>query len=799
MSSLYEKSILTLELPAVLEKIAQYAVSEGAKERIRAIRPYRYLEDIRISLAEITDALRLMASRSAPTFSGLADVTVQLRRVEIGGTLGFAELLRVAELLRCARATAEYGDPSNRRDGLKTSLDHYFAAITTNKFLEDRITGAILSEEEMADTASSELASIRRQIRAANARVRDVLNRIITSQTYSKYLQESLITQRGGRFVVPVKAEFKGEISGLVHDVSSSGATIFVEPSQVVEANNEIKVLAAKEEKEIERILAELSAEVANFSGGIADDIRILTMLDAVFAKAQYSLATDSYAPQLSDGLVVDLKRARHPLLEQKTAVPIDINIGKTFNTLVITGPNTGGKTVALKTLGLLTLMVQCGLHIPAAEDSTVSLFTRIFADIGDEQSISQSLSTFSSHMSNIVGILEELDDRSLTLFDELGAGTDPTEGAALAMAIIEHVRSQGSLVAATTHYAELKMFAISTDGVENAACEFDVETLKPTYRLLIGVPGKSNAFAISKRLGLDERIIEEARKALSGESVRFEDVLTDLDRKRQTMERELALAARTRMETEKEKREVEKRESEIERQSEKTLEEARRQAQKILAEAKEASDAAFDELAQLKRQAAAEQFAIDVVGARAKMSRKINDAAARANPSAPRRAERKPRTVHAGDLVAFGGAGAQAEVLTEPDKNGNVTLQAGIMTVTVKADTLTVLEEDSKREKVKFTPAKESTIYRSSVTRMASTTLDLRGMMSDEALIELERFLDTAQMAKLSPLTIIHGKGTGALRAAVQQYLRKDRRVAAFRPGKYGEGEAGVTVVELK
>lgn len=799
MSSLYEKSILTLELPAVLEKIAQYAVSEGAKERIRAIRPYRYLEDIRISLAEITDALRLMASRSAPTFSGLADVTVQLRRVEIGGTLGFAELLRVAELLRCARATAEYGDPSNRRDGLKTSLDHYFAAITTNKFLEDRITGAILSEEEMADTASSELASIRRQIRAANARVRDVLNRIITSQTYSKYLQESLITQRGGRFVVPVKAEFKGEISGLVHDVSSSGATIFVEPSQVVEANNEIKVLAAKEEKEIERILAELSAEVANFSGGIADDIRILTMLDAVFAKAQYSLATDSYAPQLSDGLVVDLKRARHPLLEQKTAVPIDINIGKTFNTLVITGPNTGGKTVALKTLGLLTLMVQCGLHIPAAEDSTVSLFTRIFADIGDEQSISQSLSTFSSHMSNIVGILEELDDRSLTLFDELGAGTDPTEGAALAMAIIEHVRSQGSLVAATTHYAELKMFAISTDGVENAACEFDVETLKPTYRLLIGVPGKSNAFAISKRLGLDERIIEEARKALSGESVRFEDVLTDLDRKRQTMERELALAARTRMETEKEKREVEKRESEIERQSEKTLEEARRQAQKILAEAKEASDAAFDELAQLKRQAAAEQFAIDVVGARAKMSRKINDAAARANPSAPRRAERKPRTVHAGDLVAFGGAGTQAEVLTEPDKNGNVTLQAGIMTVTVKADTLTVLEEDAKREKVKFTPAKESAIYRSSVTRTASTTLDLRGMMSDEALIELERFLDTAQMAKLSPLTIIHGKGTGALRAAVQQYLRKDRRVAAFRPGKYGEGEAGVTVVELK
>lgn len=799
MGTIYEKSILTLELPAVLEKIAQYAVSDGAKERIRAIRPYRYLEDIRISLGEITDALRLMASRSAPTFSGLADVTVQLRRVEIGGTLGPAELLRVAELLRCARATSEYGDPSGRRDGLKTSLDHYFVSISTNKFLEDRITNAILSEEEIADTASPELASIRRQIRAANARVRDVLNRIITSQSYSKYLQESLITQRGGRFVVPVKAEFKGEISGLVHDISSSGATIFVEPAQVVEANNEIKVLSAKEEKEIERILAELSNEVGGFSGAIADDIRILTMLDAIFAKAQYSLATDSYAPQLSDGLVVDLKRARHPLLDQKTAVPVDINIGKTFDTLVITGPNTGGKTVALKTLGLLTLMVQCGLHIPASDDSTVSLFTRIFADIGDEQSISQSLSTFSSHMSNIVGILDELDDRSLTLFDELGAGTDPTEGAALAMAIIEHVRSQGSLVAATTHYAELKMFAISTDGVENAACEFDIETLRPTYRLLIGVPGKSNAFAISQRLGLDGRIIEEARKTLSGESVRFEDVLTDLDRKRQTMERELALAARTRMDAEKEKKEIEKRESMLESEREKALEAARQQAQKILADAKSASDAAFDELAELKRQAAAEQFAIDVVGARAKHARKLNDAAARANPSLPRRTEGSKRAVRPGDIVAFGGAGTHAEVLTEPDRNGNVQLQAGIMVVTVKADTLKILEEETKKAKVKFTPARESAFLRSSATRNASTTLDLRGMMSDEAIIELERFLDTAQLAKLSPLTVIHGKGTGALRAAVQQYLRRDRRVAGFRPGKYGEGEAGVTIVELK
>ncbi|MBE6934917.1 MAG: endonuclease MutS2 [Ruminococcaceae bacterium] len=799
MSTIYEKSILTLELPQVLEKIAQYAVSEGAKERVRAAKPYRYLEDIRISLTEITDAQRLMSARSAPTFSGLQDVTVQLRRVEIGGTLGPAELLRVAELLRCARATAEYGDPSQRRDGLRTSLDHLFAAINTNKFLEDRITSAILSEEEIADSASPELASIRRQIRAAHSRVREVLNRIISSQSYSKYLQESLITQRGGRFVVPVKAEFRSEISGLVHDVSASGATLFVEPSQVVEANNEIRVLTAKEEKEIERILAELSNEVGNFSGSIADDIHVLTILDAIFAKAQYSLATDSYAPQLSDDLIIDLKRARHPLLEQKTAVPIDVHIGEHFNTLVITGPNTGGKTVALKTLGLLTLMVQCGLHIPAEETSTVSLFTRIFADIGDEQSISQSLSTFSSHMSNIVGILEELDDRSLTLFDELGAGTDPTEGAALAMSIIEHVRSQGSLVAATTHYAELKMFAISTDGVENAACEFDVETLKPTYRLLIGVPGKSNAFAISKRLGLDERIIDAARESLTGESVRFEDVLTDLDRKRQTMERELALAARSRMETDKIRRDIERREAELERQREKILEDARRQALDVIADARAASDAAFDELAQLKKEAAAAQFAIDVVGARAKHARRLNEASSKANPNLPKVSQRKAREIHVGDIVAFGSGGTHAEVLTEPDKNGNVTLQAGIMTMTVKANTLTVVEEDAKREKVKFTPAKESALLRRSVTKTATTTLDLRGMMSDEAVIELERFLDAAQMAKLSPLTVIHGKGTGALRTAVQQYLKRDRRIASFRPGRYGEGEAGVTVIELK
>lgn len=799
--TLYEKSTLTLELPQVLEKIAAYAVSDGAKAMLLAMRPYTYLDDIRAKMREITDALALMRTRSAPMFSGLSDVTVQLRRVEIGGSLSPGELLKICDLLRCARATQEYGDPDARRDGLRTCLDARFRALHINRTLENLISGSVLNEDELADSASPELASIRRHIRQANARVREVLQRIISSPAYSRSLQEALITQRGGRFVVPVKAEYRADIRGLVHDVSASGATLFIEPEQVVEANNEIRLLGAKEEKEVERILAALSAEVGSCAGAIEDNVHNLCYLDAVFAKAQYSRATDAFEPQLSEGLVIDLRRARHPLLDPHKAVPIDIRVGGDFDTLVITGPNTGGKTVALKTIGLLTLMAQCGLHIPASEESTVSLFTRIFADIGDEQSISQSLSTFSSHMVNIVGVLEQLDDRSLVLFDELGAGTDPTEGAALATAIIEHCRSQGARLVATTHYAELKMYALTEKGVENAACEFDLETLRPTYRLLIGVPGKSNAFAISKRLGLDERIIEAARRSLSGESIKFEDVISDLEGKRQAMEKELAVAASARLESEKRARETEKKQLDTQRESVKELERARREAQKIISDAKAVTEATYRELAELKKRAAAEKFAMDIAASRAETERTLNEASRRANPELPQTRFAPQRPLKVGDIVAIGISGTRAEVLTAPDKNGQVTLQAGIMTIQAKADTLRLLEEETKASKVKFTPAGQpSGAYAiSSHTRSAVTTLDIRGMASDEAMIELQRFIDSAQLAHLSPVTIIHGKGSGVLRQAVGAYLKKDRRIASFRPGKYGEGEAGVTVAELK
>lgn len=796
--SIYEKSIYTLELPQVLEKIAAYAVSDGAKELVTKIRPYTYLEDIHQKMHEITDALALMRSRSAPMFSGLSDVTVALRRVDIGGVLSPGELLKICDFLRCSRATQEYGDPESRRDGLKTSLDARFRAIHVNRTLENLLSSSILNEDDLADNASPELNSIRRHIRQANARVREVLQRIISSPSHSKSLQEALITQRGGRYVVPVKAEYRADIRGLVHDVSASGATLFIEPEQVVEANNEIRILMAQEEKEVERILAALSTEVGNYSGAIEDNLHNLFYLDSVFAKAQYSRAADCYEPRLSEELVIDLKRARHPLLDQHKAVPIDIRVGADFDTLVITGPNTGGKTVALKTIGLLTLMAQCGLHIPASEDSTVSLFTRIFADIGDEQSISQSLSTFSSHMVNIVGVLEQLDDRSLVLFDELGAGTDPTEGAALATAIIEHCRSQGARLVATTHYAELKMYALTEKGVENAACEFDIETLRPTYHLLIGVPGKSNAFAISKRLGLDDRIIDTARDMLSGESLKFEDVITDLEGKRQAMEKELAAAARQRLESDKINREAEKLQLETEKESIKELERARREAQKIIADAKVAADMAYRELAELKKRAAAEKFANDIAASKADIDRSLNDASRNANPEMPNMKRAPQRPLVPGDIVTIEATGTRAEVLTAPDKNGKVTLQAGIMVITAKADTLRLLEKETKAEKVKFTPAKSSYAI-SSHTRDAVTTLDIRGMSSDEAMIELGRFIDNAQLAHLSPVTIIHGKGGGILRQAVSSYLRRDRRIASFRPGRYGEGEAGVTVVELK
>ena len=530
---LFEKSMETLELPKVLELLATEAVTEEGKERCRALRPFTDADDVERALSETSAAVDMVSLRGAPAFGGVKPVAHSLQRADMGGALNTRELLDIAAVLRCARSCMEYAAGSGDK---KTPLDVLFRGLTANKYLEERITGSILSEEEIADAASPELADIRRKKRATAARVRDILQKLISSNQ-SKYLQENIITQRNGRYVVPVKSEHKNDVPGLVHDLSSSGGTFFIEPMGVVKANNELRELEAKEKKEIERILAELSAECAAHREDIAQDYSFLIMLDVIFAKAGLSLRQGGMAPAIVEkGL--RFERARHPLLDKDTAVRNDLWLGEGFDTLVITGPNTGGKTVSLKTLGLLTLMTQCGLHIPVADRSAIAVYQRVLADIGDEQSIEQSLSTFSAHMVNIVAILAEADRKSLILFDELGAGTDPVEGAALAIAVIQHARQAGAKIAATTHYAELKTFAMTTAGVENASCEFDVETLRPTYRLLTGIPGKSNAFAISRRLGLPEAVIDGARRQLSGEGVRFEDVLTQLEAKRQALEK---------------------------------------------------------------------------------------------------------------------------------------------------------------------------------------------------------------------------------------------------------------------
>jgi len=791
---LYEKSIRTLELAQVLEVLASHAVSEPAKERCRELLPLPHIEDMERSMRETQDAISLMASRPSPGFSGLKDITESVGRAERGGTLHPADLLRIAAFLRTARDTKGYTNTERGTEGTPTCLDHYFKAIGANKFLEEHISQCILSEEEIADNASPELSGIRRQIRSANAKVRETLHRIITSPSYSKLLQESIITIRGDRYVIPVKAECKGSIPGLVHDVSASGQTVYIEPNAVVEANNELRILQSKEQKEIERILSVLSDEVAQFAEGLFDDFRILTALDFIFARAKFALALDCQPPTLTDDGAVVLRRARHPLLPQDTAVPIDIRVGEAFDTLVITGPNTGGKTVALKTLGLLTLMAMCGLHIPAEYDSRISTFSRIFADIGDEQSISQSLSTFSSHMVNIVGILGELDEHSMVLFDELGAGTDPVEGAALAMSIIEHIRRTGARVVATTHYAELKSYALTTVGVENAACEFDLNTLRPTYRLLIGVPGKSNAFAISQRLGLSEEIVNAARDSLHSESVRFEDVLDKLEQERQEMEKERDEARRLRRAAEEERKQAATALSHLDQERSKELEAARKKAQDVIDEARAAAQLVYDELDTLRKQAASNELNQNMNNARAAIGRVLNEASASSRPEKVRKPAQASRPIRVGDTVELLSTGNRATVLSMTDKK--LTLQAGILQITAKPTDVQLVESEAAQETKKTV---QRAVSVASATIRAKTEVDLRGMNADEGLVELQRFIDASSMANLQTVTVIHGKGTGILRSAVQTALKNDKRVKSFRLGRYGEGDMGVTIVELR
>ena len=791
MSELYEKSLLKLELDQVLAQLAECAGSQEGKESCLRLRPVSDLEEVQVLLDQTTAASDLCTRKGNPSFSGVTDVSASLERADRGGCLQPVELLHIAGVLRCARNIKSYVSENEA----PTVLDPLFQALTPNKYLEDRISGAILSEEEIADNASPELSDIRRHMRIQSAKIKDGLQKIISSPAYSKYLRDPIITIRQGRYVVPVKSEHRADVPGLVHDVSATGSTYFVEPMSAVNANNALRELELKEKKEIERILAELSGEAAAHREDIDLDVKLLVQLDVIFAKARLAYRMRAWAPIMNDKGRVELRNARHPLIDPKAVVPISLYLGKEFDSMIITGPNTGGKTVTLKTIGLLTLMAECGLHIPAGDGSTLSTFDAILADIGDEQSIAQRLSTFSSHMRTIVDVVSECDDRTLVLFDELGAGTDPAEGAALAMAIIEFCRKMGSRVVATTHYAELKLYAMRTGGVINASCEFNVETLRPTYKLLIGIPGKSNAFAISRKLGLSEEILKEANDLVGKSDKDFEDVLSQLEQQRQQMETARLEAERLRQETEKIKRQSEEYSAQLQKEKDKAMEAARREAQLIIDEARRTANAASEELKALRKQLTDSADTTGINQRQAELRRSLNEAESklRAGQKEVKRPEPK-REVLVGDTVELLKLGTKASVIAI-NKDGTYQLQAGILKMTVKPDEVYLLEEENPY-KTKGRPAHSGREMK--LTAMSSE-VDLRGMDTVEAICTLQLYLDSAMRSNLSSVRIIHGKGTGALRAAVQQELKKNKYVKSFRLGVYGEGEDGVTIAEFR
>ena len=792
MSELYEKSLAKLELDKVLDMLSACAGSQGGKEACLRLRPTSDLEDVQLMLQQTTDASDLCTRKGNPAFGDLNDMSASLERAERGGTLQPIELLRIAGILRCARNIKGYVS----EDDKATVLDPMFAALTPNKYLEDKIFGAILSEEEIADNASPALADIRRHMRVQAGKIRDTLQKIISSPAYSKYLREPIITIRQGRYVVPVKSECKNDVPGLVHDVSATGSTYFVEPMSAVNANNALRELEIKEKKEIDRILAELSAESAGYREAINLNYAMLVQLDVIFAKAKLAYRMRAWAPVMNDQGRVDLKKARHPLIDPKVVVPITVRLGSDFDSMIITGPNTGGKTVTLKTVGLLTLMAECGLHIPAGDGSQLSTFDAILADIGDEQSIAQSLSTFSSHMRTIVDVVEQCDDRTLVLFDELGAGTDPAEGAALATAIIEFCRKMGSRVVATTHYAELKLYAMRTKGVINASCEFDVETLRPTYKLLIGIPGKSNAFAISRKLGLSEDILKEADTMVSKSDKDFEDVLSQLEQQRQQMEAARVEAERLRRETAQIKEQSEVYHEQLRKEREKAMEAARREAQQIIEDARYTANKASEEIKALKKQLAENADTSNINQRQADLRRSLNEAEDKLRSRQPEKYRPEPtRGILVGDTVELLKLGTKANVIAI-NKDGTYQLQAGIMKLTAKADEIYLLEHENPYKEKHVRPKHSG---REMKATAAVSEIDLRGMDTIDAVCVLDRYMDEAMRSNLSQVRIIHGKGTGAVRAAVHQSLRKNKYVKTFRLGVYGEGEDGVTIAELK
>ena len=785
----------TLELDKILELLSLQAGLADTAENALSLTPSSDFEEVKASLDKTNDAYIFMSKYSAPSFAAAKNVSSPLKRAQASAVLSIKELLDIAETLRIIRGVKVWRENCG---GLKdTSLEDYFYSLIPNKYLEDKINFAIKSEEELNDNASQALYDIRRKLTAKSAKIREILERIVRGPT-AKYLQDAIITQRDGRYVVPLKSEYKGQINGVVHDTSATGSTIFIEPMSVVETNNEIRVLKSREQEEIERILSELSSDAGGSADSIISSYKALCAIDMAFAKAKLAYKMKASLPLIDNDGHIFLKRARHPLISYKTVVPVTVELGGKYDTLVITGPNTGGKTVTLKTIGLLTVMTMCGLMIPVDDGSRISVFEKVFADIGDEQSIEQSLSTFSSHMVNIISITENADNNSLVLFDELCAGTDPVEGAALAKAILMHLSSVGAKVAATTHYPELKSYAIDTERVENASCEFDVKTLKPTYRLIIGMPGRSNAFAISKRLGLNADIIDAAEKEVSDEDRRFERVVDSLENARRQAEEERKKAQELRIKLEQAKKKSEQQEHDLELKQEKLLEKTREDAGRIIENARNKSALLLNELEDMKKQLNAENAAAIAQKARAAYKATVNELEKSSDPVRTKKAAGEAVTeLNNGDIVLIADINRDATVVDIKHKDKKALVMSGSIKMWVDFENLRLKSKNASSAEFKKTRRVTGLVSRGQ--RTVSGEVDLRGMASDEAIMELDKYIDNAVLSGITTVTVIHGKGTGTLRKAVQAHLRNHKNISSFRTGTFGEGENGVTIAEIK
>ena len=783
------KALYTLEFDKITELLAELAPTEGSAEMAHNLTPSSDIEKVRLRQQHTTDAKTLIGLKGTPSFGRVKDIRPSVERAEKDAMLSLRELLDCAAVFKTARQLLDYVQGEKTP---QTSLGEIFERLIPNRSLEEKITRSILADDFVADEASHELGEIRRKKRATDNKIKELLQKYVSGQ--SKYLQENIVTTRGGRFVIPVKAEYRNEVKGLIHDTSSSGATLFIEPMAVVEANNELRELESKEEHEIERIIRDLSAGVAVSGNSLTLDYLNITELAFIFTCAELSYKMNAAAPQIVDRPLVDLYRARHPLLDKDKVVPITVSLGRDYRMLVITGPNTGGKTVTLKTIGLFTLMAQAGLHIPADDTSKIGVFDEVFSDIGDEQSIEQSLSTFSSHMKGIVNIIDKMTDKSLVLFDELCSGTDPVEGAALAMAILEETRMNKTLCAATTHYAELKAYAIETEDVVNASCEFDVNTLCPTYRLIIGTPGKSNAFAISEKLGLSPTIVKRAEQFVDTGSRSFEEVIEKLEKTRMELEKEKADAEKARREFEEERR---KTETELEKRlagAEKEAQTMKKKAQELLDGARATSDYVMRQLEEAKKQQDADKLAEAKKAIRSKV-REFDD---KMNPITDYVDDEEyvlPRALKKGDAVIHRNLGTQGILLDDPDKNGAVNVRMGAVKMRVNVKDLKLLED---AESVAKKEKKKQSIARAQVTKSFKLECDVRGMTGEEAWFVVDRYIDNAILAGVHSATIIHGKGTGALRNALWMRFKEDKRIKSFRAGAFGEGDYGVTVLEL-